>query len=167
MYKRRRRAMNYVTTIPKVRDAVMQLLGTGFSDAQKVHIGVTYSQTRKLSIIIIEVSPTPIIHSLIFFYSRNMTLSDVLFYRNKRYVRIGQGGKAFKCVDFINRFLLNKIPRYSPYIQKKIEEEANSEIESKDNQIQHLKDMLRIQRDTNQSLRNQIKALRAKRTNSA
>jgi hypothetical protein len=60
---------------------------------------------------------------------------------------------------------MNGIQRYNPIAQRKIEEETSSanEIESKDHQIQHMKDMLRIERDTVQSLRNQIKMLKAKK----
>ena len=69
--------------------------------------------------------------------------------------------KSTKLAEIVKRYILKKMP----LVRQDIEEEMDSdaEIESKDQQIQHLKDMLRIQRDTNQSLRNQIKALKARK----
>jgi predicted RNase H-like nuclease (RuvC/YqgF family) len=60
---------------------------------------------------------------------------------------------------------MNGIQKYNPIAQRKIEEEMNSEteIETKDNQIQHLKDRISIEQGKNRSLQNQIKALKARK----
>jgi predicted RNase H-like nuclease (RuvC/YqgF family) len=60
---------------------------------------------------------------------------------------------------------MNGIQKFNPIAQRKIEEEMKSdtEIETKEQQIQHLKDRLRIQQDTITSLRNQIKMVKAKK----
>jgi hypothetical protein len=157
--------MNYFTTNKYVLESVLKLLGSGFSDAKQVNFGVSYTQNRKMSVIVIEVSPSTIVHSLLFFYSKGMLLYDVFSYKSKSCFRVLQSGQSFKHIDKINKFLMNGIQRYNPIAQRKIEEETSSanEIESKDHQIQHMKDMLRIERDTVQSLRNQIKMLKAKK----
>jgi hypothetical protein len=157
--------MNYYTTNADVRESVLKLLGTGFSDATKVNFAVSYSQARKMSIVVIEVSPSNIVHSLIFFYSRGLALYDVFCFKSKYFFRVVQSGQAFKHVDRINRFLMKGIPKFNPYAQRKVDEETKSdaEIESKEYQIQRLKDRISIEQEKNRSLQNQIKALKAKR----
>jgi len=157
--------MNYFTTNKDVLDSVLKLLGSGFSDARQVNFGVSYTQNRKMSVIVIEVSPSTIVHSLIFFYSKGMMLYDVFSYKSKSCFRVLQSGQSFKHVDKINKFLMNGIQKYNPIAQRKIEEEMNSEteIETKDNQIQHLKDRTSIEQGKNRSLQNQIKALKARK----
>jgi hypothetical protein len=155
--------MNYFTTQKDVLESVKKLLGSGFSDATQVNFGVTYSQNRKMSVVVIELSPSAIVNSILFIYSKGLALYDVISYKSKHYVRVTQSGQSFRHIDRINKFLMNGIAKYNPIAQRKIEEDANSEIETKDNQIIRMKDLLRITRDTNQSLRNQVKALRAKK----
>lgn len=156
--------MNYYTTNHDVLDSVKSIIGSGFSDAKQVNIGVEYSQNRKMSVIVIELSPSTIVNSLVFFYSKGLALYDVISYKSKHFVRVAQSGQSFKHVDRINKFLMNGIAKYNPIAQRKIAEETDSdnEIQSKENQIIRLKDLLRIQRDTNASLRNQVKAEKAK-----
>ncbi|MGD0036480.1 MAG: hypothetical protein ABSC53_04215 [Bacteroidota bacterium] len=157
--------MNYYTTNEDVLESVKKLLGGGFSDAKQVNFGVAYSHNRKMSVVVIELSPSTIVNSLLFFYSKGMTLYDVFSYKSKSCFRVAQSGQSVKHIDRINKFLMNGIQRYNPIAQRKIEEEMNSEteIETKDNQIQHLKDRLSIEQEKNRSLQNQIKALKAKK----
>jgi hypothetical protein len=155
--------MNYITSNEKLRESVLKLLGSGFSNSTKISIGVSYSQMRKITVVDIEVFPSSLVHSLIFFYSRTMRLYDVIYYKNRRYFRVSQQGKSFELVDKINRFLMTKIPRYNPLSQRKIYEGEDSRIEMKDQQIQHLKDRLRIQQDTIRSLRNQLKVVKSRK----
>jgi hypothetical protein len=154
--------MNYTTTNREFRESVLELIGTGFTNATKINLGVSYSQNRKLSIVMIEVSPSPIIHSLIFFYTRGLELHDVLCYRQKRFIRVNRSGDAFENVDRINRYLLKHLPKASPIAPKKIDEQTgrNRDVGIKDEQIQRLKDRIRIHIETNRSLRNQIKFLK-------
>ena len=155
--------MNYFTTNTEFRDSVLKLLGGGFSNVTKISIGVSYSQLRKMSVVEIEVFPSSIVHSLIFFYSRTLRLYDVICYKNRRYFRVSQQGSSFKLVDKINRFLMTKIPKSNPLSQRKIYEDADEENNMKDYQIQHLKDRLRIEQDTNRSLRNQLKVKKSRK----
>ena len=70
--------MNYFAKHSEFIDLVLKLLGSGFGNPTKVNIGVSYSQTKRLSTITIEVSPSAVIHSLIFFYTRGLTLYDAI-----------------------------------------------------------------------------------------
>ncbi len=152
----------YSETNNEVRQAVLSLLGEGFENAKRINFSISYSQNRKLSIVTIEISPSALIHGLIFFYTRGLKLYDAIVYRNKRFARLNRSGDSLQRIDRINRFLLDKLPNYSPVALKKIKETASGDDDAKDLQIQRLKDRLEITTATNRSLRNQIKALRAR-----
>ena len=155
--------MNYYSeNNNEVRELVLKLLGGGLSNVKRINFSVSYSQNRKLSVVTIEASPSPTIQGLIFFYSRSLKLYDAIAYRGRQFRRINRSGDSLKRMDRINRFILEKIPRFSPIAIRKIKEASTSDSgnELKDQQIQRLKDRLRIQQDTNQGLRNQLKALR-------
>jgi hypothetical protein len=106
--------MNYFSRNSEIRQSVLRLLGGGFTSATQVSIAVSYAQSRRWSMIEVELSPSSVVHSLIFIYNWNLALHDVLIYRNKRYVRAVQSGAAFKLIEGINQFLWSRIPRYNP-----------------------------------------------------
>jgi len=160
--------MNYFSDNSEVRELVLKLLGGGFSNAKRINFSVSYAQNRKLSIITIEAYPSSTIHALIFIYTRSLRLFDVLAYRGRLFRRINRSGDALKRLDRINQFILKKIPRLSPIAIKRIKEGSNrdSSNDLKTQQIQHLKDRIRIEKESNRSLRNQLKALRARQNRS-
>lgn len=55
--------------------------------------------------------------------------------------------------------MLTVIPKMNPYAARGLDEDdgLDSKLAMKDAQMQHQKDMLRIERDRNQSLSNQLK----------
>jgi hypothetical protein len=157
--------MNFFSENNKeLRELVLQLLGGRFSNAKRVNFSVSYAQNRKLSTVVIEVSPCSTVHALIFFYTRSLRLLDAINYRNRRYFRITRSGDALKRIDRINKFILSKIPKLSPIALRRIREEDDSDgsDELMKQQIQHLKDKNRIEQDVSRSLRNQIKGLRSR-----
>lgn len=154
--------MNYYSEDLELIKSVAKLLGDGFSMAERVNFGVSYSQNRRLSIVTIELMPTASIHSLIYFYSRGLTLYDVVAYKNKRYFKVNRGSKEFGDVEKINQIVLKYIPKRNPINSREIQEDDDSMLQLKDEQIQHLKDRLRISAETLRSLRNQIKILKNK-----
>ena len=83
-------------------------------------------------------------------------------YKNKKIIRLGRGSKAFQTVDKINRYLLENLPKRNPYAERQIKEGENDDerLQSKNAQLQHLKDRLRIEAGKNQNLRNQIKVFK-------
>lgn len=59
--------------------------------------------------------------------------------------------------------LLRDIPKYNPYFAAGELQEGNdfdAKLQTKDAQIQHLKDRLRIEQETIRSLRNQLRVLK-------
>ena len=156
--------MNYYSEHNKdIRDAVLKLLGGGCTNAKRVNFSVSYSQNRKRSIVVIELVPCSTIHGLIFIYTRSLSLYDAFSYRNKRFLRIRPSGDALKLINQMNKFILSKIPTFSPISLRRIKEESGSSDSGdqlKKQQIQKLKDRNRIEKEVSRGLRNQIKALR-------
>ena len=146
----------------QIKNDVQDLLGKHFPEAVRVNFGVAYSQNRKLSVVVIEMAPCSIVHSLIFFYTRGLVLYDAWYYRGMTFHRLGRGGDPFNRLDRLNKFILGKIPKYSPLAPREIKESSldSSSDKRKDEEIQRLKDRLRIQQDSNRSLRNQLKTSR-------
>lgn len=147
--------MNYFSKDKDLIKAVAKLLGDGFNMAERVNFGVSYSQNRKLSVVIVELMPTASIHSLIFFYSRSLSLYDVVAYKNKRYYKVNRGNKEFGDVEKINQIVIKDIPKRNPINARELDEEVEQ-----DYALEHQKDLLRIARETIRSLRNQIKSLK-------
>ena len=129
--------------------------------AERVNFGVSYSQNRKLSVVTVELSPTASIHSLIYIYSRSLTLYDVLAFKNKRYFKVSRGSKESEHVERINKVVMKDIPKRNPINARELDEDDESMMQLKDNQIQHLKDRLRIEQERSRSLRNQLKRLKS------
>ncbi len=151
--------MNYFSTDNDLIKSVAHLLGYGHSRAERVNFGVSYSQNRRLSIVTVELAPTVNLHSLIYIYTRGQALYDVLAVKNKRYYRVNQKGDEAEHVGRINKLVMEDIPKRNPINARELDENDDSMMQLKDNQIQHLKDRLRIEQERSRSLRNQIKAL--------
>jgi hypothetical protein len=163
--------MNYTSENTDLRSWVLSLLGDGFESTRSVSIGVSYGQGRRLTVIVVEVAPTSIVHGLLFFYSRGLRLFGAYVCRNNRFFRISRSKDALQKVDAVNRHLMKSIPKSNPISPRKIREDGASEDsdDRQDAEIQKLKDQNRIQRERNRiekdmakSLRNQIKVLKAK-----
>jgi hypothetical protein len=148
----------------KIDNDVHELLGMDSQGSKRINFAVSYSQNRKLSVVVIEVSPSTIIHSLVFFYTRGLTLLDAWRYRNRQFQRIPRGGDSLQRIDRLNKFILMMIPEYAPVGPRRISEAdsvTTADNDRKDQQIQRLKDRIRVEQDISRGLRNQIKTLRA------
>ena len=129
----------------------------------RINYSVSYSQKRRLSIVIIELSYTPIVHSLIFFYNRGISLYDVILYDRRKIVRRGPSG-LLKYIHKINKQILKNIPRINRIYHYRIRENEEGTRIDKLNDIKNdnLKNKLRLSKDTISSLRREIKNLKSK-----
>ncbi len=157
--------MTYTVKNSEFLGLVMKLLGNGFDNPKQVEIAISHSQGNRLSIITMQVSPTAIVHSLIFFYTLELALFDAISYKNKELFRVERNSESFHAVEKINRYLLaEKMRKRNLFAENEIPEKEKDDgrIESKNQQIEHLKDRLRIEAGKNQSLRNQIKVFKSR-----
>ncbi|TSA19510.1 hypothetical protein D4R75_08935 [bacterium] len=159
--------MNFFTeTNEEIKTAVAALLNAELSSIKRVTFAVSYPQNRKPSVVTIEVSPSPTLQCLLFIYTRGRTLYDVISYRSKRFVRVSKNREAIEHIDRINHYLLTHVANVMPYAPKSIHEEDNDEqekLKQKDLQLQQLKDRNRVDKNTIQSLRSQMKMLRQRK----
>ena len=79
--------MNFYSTDRNILEGLSKLFDITLKDSMKVNYSVSYSQNRRLSIVILELSYSQIVHSLIFFYTRSFKLYDIIFYKHKRIYR--------------------------------------------------------------------------------
>jgi hypothetical protein len=89
----------------------------------------------------------------------------VIAYRSKSFVRVSKSREAVQHIDRINHYLLMHVANVAPYAPKNIHEEdddAQEKLKQKDLQIQQLKDRNRVDKNAIQSLRSQMKTLRAR-----
>ena len=154
--------MNYFGTYSEFLDSVLELLDNGFDNPKRVDIAISYSQGNRVSIITMQVSPTAIVHSLTFYYDSALNLFDCVGYKNKTIFRVGQESEAFQFVGKVNCYLLENSLKRSLYAEEQTKEVGHDaeRIKSKIQEIQHLKDRLRIEAGKNQSMRNQIKVFK-------
>jgi hypothetical protein len=146
--------MNYVSTNnTELKESVATLLGIGKSQIQKINFSVSYTQNRKMSIVIIEVYPSPTIQAIFLFYTRGLKLHDTICYRSKRSFRVNRSNKSLQHIDRITKYLSERIPQFNPMTPRKIEEESDEEerLNRKDQQIQSLKDRNRVEKEINRS----------------
>ena len=155
--------MNFYSKDETLLKELSKLFNIPLNNNMKVNYSVSYSQNRRLSIVVIELSFTPIVHSLIFFYSRSLTLYDVLFYHQKRFQRLTNSSFR-KYVDKINKKILRNLPRINKFHYSQIKEfdENNRKEELLNIEIDNLKNNLRLSKDTISNLRRQIKNLKSK-----
>lgn len=151
--------MLYYSNDPQIIKIVNEIFDNDFSSNVRVNFSVCYSQQKRMSTIVIEMSPTPIVHSLIFYYSRSFSLYDVVRYKQKQIKRLGTATSPINEIHKLNKYILKHISRSNQTGERRIKEELINEVDcvSKDYQIQSLKNQLRIARDTIKSLRDKIK----------
>jgi len=81
--------MNFYSTNKDLLNGLSKLFNISLTNDMRINYSVSYSKKRRLSIVIIELSYTPIVHSLIFFYNRGISLYDVVLYDRRKIVRRG------------------------------------------------------------------------------
>lgn len=71
---------------------------------------------------------------------------------------------TLKQIERIDKIVSQEIPDTGLLARREIAEDlkSNDEVERKNQEIQRLKDRLRIEKEINRSLRNQMKALKAR-----
>ncbi len=154
--------MNYTSENKDLRRWALSLLGDGFESTRSVSIGVSYGQGRRLTVIVVEVAPTSIVHGLLFFYSRGLRLFGAYVCRSNRFYRISRSKDALQKIDAVNRYLFQRIPKSCPIAPRQIREDEPSEDldNGKDAEIQRLKDQNRIERERGRIERDVVKGLR-------
>ena len=155
--------MNFYSTNKDLLNGLSKMFHISLTKDMRINYSVSYSQKRRLSIVIIELSYTPIVHSLIFFYNRGISLYDVILYDRRKIIRRGPSG-LLKYIDKINKQILKNIPRINRIYHYRIRENEEGRREDKLNDIENdnLKNKLRLSKDTISSLRRQIKNLKSK-----
>ena len=159
--------MNYfVEDNPEIIAAIAALLGCQQSSIKHVKFAVSNPNNENPSIVTVDIYPVPMLQALFFIYTPDSRLHDVIAYRGERFVRVNRDGKAIQHIDSINCYLLEHCAKVSPDESIQIDEEDDEQdkLKQKDLQIQQLRDRNRVDKNTIQSLRNQMKILRAKKT---
>lgn len=88
--------------------------------------------------------------------------------RGRRFIRVDRNGKAVQHIDRLNSYLRKYIADAMPFASKEIREEDDEQekLKQKDLQLQQLKERNRVDKNTIQSLRSQMKMLRNRRSSS-
>ncbi len=155
--------MNFYSKNKYLMNGLSKLFGIPLADDMRINYSVSYSQKRRISIVLVELAYTPIVHSLIFFYNRGISLYDVILYDRRKIVRKGSTG-FIKHIHKINKQILRNIPRINRILSYKLREDKEGSREDKFDklEIEKLKNELRLSRDTISSLQRQIKLLKKK-----
>jgi len=151
--------MNFETKNVKVYEALTDIFGS-LPNTSRVIFAVDYSQNRKLTAVIVQVENAPYYHGLIFFYTRSITLYDVVKYKNKTLYRLGQLSQLVPQIKLINKFILKNIPHMNPLAQRKLREDADAV--DTDFKNDNLKNQLEQCKNKNRSFRDQIANLKGK-----
>jgi hypothetical protein len=154
----------YADDNPEIIAAVAALLKCDESGIEQVKFAVSYPHNGNHSITTLEIYPVPMLQALFFIYTPGRTLSDVIAFRNNRSVRVSMDGKSGILVYQISRYMMGHVGE----MPTKVEEEENEvdKLKQKDLQIQQLRDRNRVDKNTIQSLRNQAKILRNRKSDS-
>lgn len=159
--------MNYSTDNTEIKKAMETIFNTKLSQNSKVNFSVSYSQQRKLSMVVVQVDGLNFYHALILVYTKSLSLYDVVKY-NKSYVRkYGILSKLTPPVTLIKNYVSKNIPSYNPLTNRKLREDfavdnVDLKIENLKNQIEQLKNKNRSYRDEIQNLKDRISLLNKK-----
>ncbi|MCX6141841.1 MAG: hypothetical protein NTZ35_01340 [Ignavibacteriales bacterium] len=157
----------YVDDNPETITAVATLLRCEESRIEHLKLAVSNPDDANPSIATIEIYPVPTLDALFFIYSPGNILHDVIAFRDKRFVRVNRNGKTVEHIDRLNSYLMEHLANVMPEASTKIykeDDEQQDKLKQKDLQIQQLRDRNRVDKNTIQSLRNQMKTLRAQKT---
>jgi type II secretory pathway component GspD/PulD (secretin) len=159
--------MNYSTTNQDILRAIETIFNTKFPQNSKVNFAVSYSQHRKLSMVIVQVDGANFYHALILVYNKGLSLYDVVKYNKSVVRRYGILSKLTPPVTLIKNYVSKYIPSNNPLTSRKLKEEnaADNEdlkIDNLKNQIEQLKNKNRSYRDEIQNLKDRIALLNKK-----
>jgi hypothetical protein len=159
--------MNYSTDNTDIKKAMETIFDTKLPQNSKVNFSISYSQQRKLSMVVVQIDGLNFYHALILIYTKSLNLYDVVRY-NKSYVRkYGLMSKLTPPVTIIKNYVSKNIPSYNPLTNRKLKEDMAADtddfkIEHLKNQIEQLKNKNRSYRDEIQNLKDRISLLNKK-----
>lgn len=150
--------MNYYTNNAEILNAMATIFNTKFRHNSKVNFAISYSQSRKMSIVVVQVDGAYFYHALILVYTKSLSLYDVVIY-NKSFVRkYGILSKLTPPVTVIKSFITKNISPYNPLSNRKLKEDVADDKE--DFRITNLKSQISQLKNKNRSYRDEIKSLR-------
>ena len=159
--------MNYSTDNKDILEVMETIFNTKFPRKSKVNFAVSYSQHRKLSIVVVQVDGANFYHALILVYTHSLNLYDVVKY-NKSYVRkYGILSKLTPAVTIIKNFISKNIPSYNQLANRRLKEDSavdndDYKIEKFKNQIEQCKNRNRSYRDEIQNLKDRLSLINKK-----
>ena len=150
--------MNFYSKNKYLLDGMSKMFNISLTKDMRINYAVSYAQNRRVTIVLVELTYSPIIHSLIFFYNRGLSLYDVILYDRRKIIRKGPAG-LIKYIHKINKQILKNIPRINRIYSYKLREneEGSREEEFQEIEIDKLKNQLRLSKDTISSLRRELK----------
>lgn len=156
--------MNFFTTNKQVLEAMSTIFDQKFASNSKVNFAVSYSENRKMTMVVVQVVRAGFYHGLILVFTNSLTLYSVIKF-NKNYIRnYGIFSKHSPPVDIIRKFIFRNIPPYNPLPVRKLKEgdgdETDLKIEKLKNQIGQLKNSSRGYRDEINNLRKRIRLMK-------
>ncbi|MDR3596575.1 hypothetical protein [Clostridium sp.] len=159
--------MNYSTNNQEILKAMETIFNTKFPQNSKVNFAVSYSQHRKLSMVVIQVDAANFYHALILVYTKGLSLYDVVKYNKSVVRRYGILSKLTPPVTKIKNYILKYIPSSNPLTNRKLNEgnavdNEDLKIDNLKNQIEQLKNKNRSYRDEIQNLKDRISLLNKK-----
>ena len=144
---------------PDPRQEVAALLNCNARNIELLKFAVSNPDDGNPSIMTVEIYPVPMLDALFFIYSGDQALHDVIAFRNKRFVRVNRNERAIQHIDRLNDYLLERVTNVMPGASKEIytEDDEQDKLMQKDLQIQQLRDRNRVDKNTIQSLRTQLR----------
>ena|ERR1035437_4598348 len=159
--------MNYTTNNPDILKAMETIFNTKFPQNSIVNFAVSYSQHRKLSLVVVQFDGANFYHALILVYTKGLSLYDVVKYNKSVVRRYGILSKLTPPVTLIKNYISKYIPSNNPLTNRKLKEgnavdNEDLKIDNLKNQIEQLKNKNRSYRDEIQNLKDRISLLNKK-----
>ena len=145
---------------PEIITAVAELLNCAQPSIEYVKFAMANPVNGNASITTMEIYPVPTLDALFFIYTGGKTLQDVIAFRDKRFIRVNMNGRSGKLVDQISRYLTGHVAEVPMELDE--DEDEKDRLKQKDLQIQQLRDRNRVDKNTIQSVRAQLKMLRSR-----
>lgn len=151
----------YTERNPEFRKSVAALLKCDSSLVEQLNISMS-SPVELRSVVIVEIYPVPTLQMILCIYSHDRELQDVISFRGNRFFRVHRSGDNLRHIDRINSQILEALSSCEPIEVEEGREEDDSrrEDDARKLQIQQLRDRSKVDRNTIQSLRTQIRLLR-------
>jgi len=150
--------MNYYTQNKEVLTAMENIFGQKFARNSKVNFAVSYSENRKMTMVLVQVVGIGSYHGLILVFTYSLTLFSVIKFNKNNVRSYGIFSKHSPPVEIIKKFIFRNIPPYNPLTVRKLREGDNDD--KIDFKIEHLKNQIEQLKNKNRSYRDEIKNLK-------